>query len=189
MGSISMHREAGQTDREFWQGELLSKYKIIDCATIGRTVFYAAVETTEGPDAGMVGAFVALQQWTRDWHNFTYKSMTEDAGPNAAECPARILDKLTELPECWKRPHRQWDCCGLCNAREWRAECRKLAERRARAAKVKAGQVVRFARPVKFASGAEVDTLTFDKLDIFHTDEQRYRVTGWRAMDWELVPA
>jgi hypothetical protein len=182
-----MHRERGQSDREFWQGQLDSKYKIIDCATIGRTTFHAAVETAEGPEKGTVAAFVALQQWSGGYYNFTYKTMTEHAGPCEDECPARILDKLTELPPCYSRPHREYDCCGTCGAREWRARCRVYADRKARAAKVKAGQVVRFARPVKFQSGAELDTFTFDQRDIFHADDQRYKVTGWRAMDWELV--
>jgi hypothetical protein len=188
MGSTSEHRERGQTDREFWQDRLDKRYRILDCATVNRTTFYAAVQDT---GTGTVTAFVALQQWAGGYFNFTHKTMTEDAGPNAAECPARILDKLTELPECAGcRPLRSpYGSCHTCNAREWRAACRKLADRRARAAKVKPGQVVKFARPITFQSGAEVDTFTFDKLDIFHTDEQRFKITGWRTMDWELMPA
>ena len=186
MGSTSEHRDRGQTDREFWQDRLDKRYRILDCATIGRTTFYAAVQDSE---TGTVCAFVALQQWSGGYWNFTHKTMTEDAGPCEDECPARILDLLSELPECWERPHQQWDCCGTCAAREWRDRCRELASRKARAARVKAGQVIRFARPVEFQSGAKLDTFTFDQRDIFHADDQRFKITGWRAMDWELVPA
>jgi hypothetical protein len=189
MGWTTQNRGKGTTDREFFQDLMGTKYTIIDCATVGRAVFYAAVRTNEGDEAGQVWAFVALISWTGGYYNFGYKDMDERMGPNEASCPTRVLDKLTELPGCEKRPHKQHDYCGLCAALEWRADCRKLADRRARAAKVKAGQVVKFARPVKFQSGAELDTLTFDKRDVFTADGSRYKVTGWRAMDWELVPA
>jgi hypothetical protein len=190
MGYTSQHRERGQLDREFWQGELESRYRILDCATVNRSTFYAAVEDTE---AGTVLGFVALQQWTpASYYNFTHKTMTEQAGPSAAECPARILDLLTELPPCYGRPHTEWACCGICNAREWREDCRKLADRRARAATVKPGQLVRFARPIEFGNGAKLNTLMFRSRDLFSEQDGygRYRVTGWRTMaGWELVQA
>jgi hypothetical protein len=188
MGSTSEHRERGQSDREFWQDRLDKRYRILDCATVGRTTFYAAVQDT---GTGTVTAFVALQQWTpASYFNFTHKTMTESAGPCEAECPARILDKLTELPECEHfGPQREYFYCGTCSAREWRADCRKLADRRARAARVKPGQLVRFARPIAFRSGDELDTLVFARRDSFTAGGRGYRVTGWRTMDWELVPA
>lgn len=189
MGWTTQNRGKGTTDREFFQNLMGTKYTIIDCATVGRAVFYAAVRTNEGDEAGQVWAFVALISWTGGYHNFGYKDMDERMGPTEASCPARVLDKLTELPGCEKRPHQERDYCGLCAALEWRADCRKLAERRARAAEVKAGQAVKFAHPVKFQSGAELDTLTFDHRDLFTRDGLSYRVTGWRTMDWELVPA
>lgn len=191
MGSTSEHREAGQSDRQFWQNQFDSAhYRIVDCATVGRNVFYAAVEVLKGPEAGTVTAFVALQQWSGGYFNFTHKTMTESAGPCAAECPARILDLLTELPECEHfGPQREYFYCGTCSAREWRAECRKLADRRARAARVKPGQVVKFARPIAFRSGDELDTLVFARRDSFTAGGRAYRVTGWRTREWELVPA
>lgn len=189
MGWTTQNRGKGITDREFFQDLMGTKYTIIDCATVGRTVFYAAVQTTEGDEAGQVWAFVALISWTGGYYNFGYKDMDERMGPNEAQCPAHVLDKLTELPGCHARPHCERDYCGLCAALEWRADCRKLADRRARAAKVKAGQVIRFARPVKFQSGAELDTFRFLKLDTFEGFDSPYhfRITGWRTMSWELV--
>jgi len=245
MGSTSMHREPGTSDREFWQGQLASRYRIIECATVGGSfggTFYAAVETTTGPGAGEVWALVCLTRWVpRDFFNYTYKEMTEQDGPTEASCPARVLDLLTPLPECshdetwcrlcaaeivqdegtwiteyrpgWapgvagercysgypvsaagpdgERPRHEPGghslTCGPCNARTWRARCRELADRRARAAKVKPGQLVRFARPIRFTSGAELDTLALVGRDTFENAGSRYRVTGWRTMAWELV--
>jgi len=186
VGSTSEHRERGQSDREFWQDRLDRRYRILDCATVSRSTFYAAVQDTE---TGTVTAFVALQRWTpASWYNFTHKTMTESAGPCEAECPARILDLLTELPECHERPHGQRDYCTTCAAREWREACREIAANRARAARVRPGQVVRFPRPIEFQSGARLDTLTFLKRDVFEDAGSRYRVTGWRTMTgWELV--
>lgn len=190
MGWTTQNRGKGTTDREFFQDLMGTRYTIIECATVGRAVFYAAVRTNEGDEAGQVGAFVALISWTGGYYNFGYKDMDERMGPNAAEAPARVLDALTPLPECEHfGPQREYFYCGTCNAREWRAECRTLADRRARAAKVKAGQVVKFARPIAFQSGDELDTLVFARRDSFTAGGRAYRVTGWRTRDWELVTA
>jgi hypothetical protein len=195
MGTTFQHRGRGQSDRQFFQDLMGTRYTILECATMhARTedgAFYAAVQTNEGPEQGQVWAFVALVYWTFGYHNFGYKDMEETMGPNAAECPARILDLLTPLGECSKpHPHREHDYCGTCAAREWRADCRKVADARARAAKVQPGQVIKFAKPITFASGTELDTLTFEARDTFRADGLRYRIRGWRTMTgWELVPA
>jgi hypothetical protein len=195
MGSTSEHRDRGITDRQFWQDRLDKQYRILDCATIGRTVFYAAVETTEGPNAGKVEAFIALQHWApNDWYNFTHKTMTETAGPCDASCPARILDLLTPITEDQHTAHpvRKYGYCPACAALEWRASCREVADNRARAAKVRKGQVVKFSKPIEFRSGAEVDTFRFLERDVFqgYEDGYRYRITDWRGgSGWELVPA
>jgi hypothetical protein len=193
MGTTFQHRGKGTTDREFFQDLMGERYTILDCATVNaRTeggAFYAAVRTNEGPEQGQVWAFVALVHWTGGYHNFGYKDMDETMGPTAAECPARVLDLLSPLGECpTMGPHTEWSCCGTCAAREWRADCRKVADARARAATVKRGQVIKFAKPIKFRGGDELDTFRFQERDIFQADGFRYRITGWRtAGSWELV--
>jgi hypothetical protein len=195
MGSTFQNRTKGTTDREFFQDLMGERYTIVECATVSprsEGAFYAAVRTNEGPEAGQVWAFVSLVWWTGGYYNFGYKDMDETMGPNAAEAPARVLDALTPLPECAGcRPLRgQYGSCSTCTAREWRADCRVVADNRARAARVKPGQVVRFAKPIQFTSGTELDTLTFEQRDTFRANGLRYRVTGWRTMTgWELVPA
>jgi hypothetical protein len=190
MGTTFQHRARGTSDREFFQGLMGERYTILDCATISPRkdgAFYAAVRTNEGEEADKVWAFIALVHWVPGEYNFGYKDMDERMGPNAAECPARILDLLSSLPEC-SDPHP--DYCGTCAAREWRASCQVVAANRERAAKVRPGQVVRFTRPITFTSGAELDTLTFKARDTFEADGRNYRIGGWRtASNWELVSA
>jgi hypothetical protein len=194
MGTTFQHRERGTTDRGFFQDLMGERYTILDCATVNPRseggAFYAAVRTNEGPDAGRVWAFVALVHWTGGYHNFGYKDMDETMGPNAAECPAHVLAKLTALPGtgCHQGPLNRWESCSTCTAREWREACWEIAHNRARAATVKAGQVVKFTKPIEFVSGTVLDTLTLVARDIFQADGCRYRVTGWRTMsNWELV--
>jgi hypothetical protein len=194
MGWTFQNRVRGTTDREFFQDLMGTRLRIVQCATVNPRseggAFYAAVENTEGPEQGKVWAFVALVRWTGGFYNFGYKDMAETWGP-VAEAPARVLDALTPLPECAGcRPLRQYDYCSTCAAREWRADSRALADSRARAARVKPGQVVKFARPITFTGGAELDTLTFEQRDTFRANGLRYRITGWRTMTgWELVTA
>lgn len=193
MGWTFQNRPKGTTDREFFQDLMGERYTIVECATVNPRsedgAFYAAARTNEGPEAGTVWAFVSLVRWVpADFYNFGYKDMCETMGP-VAEAPARVLDALTPLPECGGcQPMRQYGYCSTCTARQWRTDSRTIADNRARAAKVKPGQVVRFAKPITFTSGTELDTLTFEQRDTFRADGCRYRITGWRTMsNWELV--
>ena len=83
--------------------------------------------------------------------------------------------------------------CGSCCAREWRAECRQAAERAALARTVKPGTLVKFARPIRFQSGAELDTFVFEARNTFRGAGPqywgRYRLTGWRHGTFEVLPA
>lgn len=141
MGWSTYHRPAGQTDREHFTAELeTSRHEILDCATV-KNVFYAAVRTKE---TGQVWAWVCLiHRAPRDYYNFGYKSMDETVGPNAADCPARILDLLTPTDSKY--------------AVEWREACRKNLARKAEAkkstAKVTDGTVIKLATPLNFQGG------------------------------------
>lgn len=187
MGTTFQHRGKGTTDREFFQDLMGTRYTILDCATVNARsedgAFYAAVRANEGPEAGQVWAFVALVHWVGGYYNFGYKDMDETMGPNASECPARVLDLLAPLGECpTPHPHREHDYCGTCAAREWRSRCREVAGNRARAARVKPGQVLRFAKPIRFADEQQFDTLELVGRDVFRVPGfGRYRLTGWRG--------
>ena len=205
MGWTGTHREPGKTDREFFEAEFCSdgRNEILACATMAHgdgsqynAVFYAAVRTVA--DGNVWGLVVLIRRARSDgdgdgdaWFNFHYKDMSEDMGPTEARCPARILDLLSPLPEC-DHGGAVGVFCGTCFAREWRASSRKAAEQQARARKVKAGTVVRFPRPFKFQSGAELATFVFEARNTFRGAESgyyggRYRITGWRQMHFEVV--
>lgn len=203
MGWTGQHREPGKTDREFFEAEFCGdgRNEILACATVANgggseynAVFYAAVRTVA--DGDVWGLVVLVHRRRADgegdaWFNFHYKSMSETTGPNEARCPARILDLLSPLPEC-DHGAAVGTLCGTCSAREWRADSRKAADQQARARKVKPGTVVRFPRPVKFQSGAELATFIFEARNTFRGGESgyygsRYRITGWRQMQFEVA--
>lgn len=183
MGWTGCHRAAGQSDRAFFTGEFDStRYEMLECATIDRTTFYAAMRTVE---TGEVWALVTLIRWARGDCNFYYKDMSDSMGPNEVACPARILDLLTPLGEC-----RQADCtgCGICWAREWRTEARQLADRAKAASKVKVGEQVRFAREISFQNGVSWTAARFAGRNMFiGPDGYRYRLPGWRRREFEVA--
>jgi hypothetical protein len=92
MGWTSTHREAGQSDRAYFEAEfpitLREQGEIVASSTV-RGVFYAAVRDRADD---RVWALVVLVQRGRGWFNFTYKEMDETAGlprPAGREgCPA-----------------------------------------------------------------------------------------------------
>ena len=200
MGWTGQHREPGKTDREFFEAEFCSdgRNEILACATVAgggeyNAVFYAAVRTVATGDVWGLVVLVMRARADGDgdaWFNFHYKDMSETMGPAEARCPARILDLLSPLPECDHGGAGTY--CGTCYAREWREDSRKAADRQAAARKVKPGTVVRFPHPVKFASGAELATFVFESRNTFRGAESgyyggRYRITGWRQMQFEVV--
>jgi hypothetical protein len=143
MGWITYHRPAGQTDREHFTAELINpnEREILDCATV-KNVFYAAVQDKKD---GQVWALVVLIQRTRGYQNFGYKDMDETVGPCYYDCPARILDLLTDTESEY--------------AKQWRESCRKTiaakAEARSSTVKVTDGTVIKLAKPLHFQGGYE----------------------------------
>src|ERR1017187_8230297 len=130
MGSTSLHREPGQSDRAFFEAEfpetLTQRGEILACATVGGT-FYAAVCDK---DSGSTWALVIMIIRSRGYWNFTYKEMDETMGPAEDRCPARILDMLS--------PTRNEYASG------WPRRCRQNAARLARATAIRPGDMVRF---------------------------------------------
>lgn len=175
MGWTSLHREKGQSNREFF-GELLGPgRRIIDSHTEGRTEFYAAVEDLE---TGEVWALVVLTRWNRGHWNFTYKEMSETCGPGVDSCPPRLLDRLSPTESEW--------------ANEWRARCRSRAERKAaNAAALVDGATVKLPSPLRFSDGSERDTFTYRKAGRrtgLYADGVRFRIPGWREWPLEVTP-
>jgi hypothetical protein len=178
MGSTSLHREPGQSDRAFFEAEfpdtLTQRGEILACATIGGT-FYAAVRDK---DSGSTWALIILIIRSRGYWNFTYKEMDETMGPAEDRCPARILDLLSPTD-------REY-------ALDWRGRCRQNAARLAQATAIRPGDTVRFSCPLAFANGDRHDTFLFEKRSTFRhpQDTTRYRIPGWRdRYDYQVIPS
>lgn len=91
--------------------------------------YYAAVEVViHATGERIVYADMTIVE-RRDGKVWT-KSMSEDMGPCYHNCPARILDLLTETKDE--------------TAKEWREKCRYAAVRHAQTAKLKVGDKVTF---------------------------------------------
>jgi hypothetical protein len=175
MGWYYQQRDKGQSNKDYFEREFPS-IRILDCATVKHT-FYAAAERRDSP--GEVFALVILINWAPgDRFNFGYKDMDETMGPCECECPARILDLLTPTASEW--------------ANTWRASCRAHADKMAAKPRVKTGDLVRFATPIRFTSGVELDTFRFEKRSTF-TDVggyRRFNLGGdWRQLEFEIVAA
>lgn len=107
MGSVSYHRDRGESNREHFAKEF-PDWNILADSTVN-SVWYAAVCRKDNPDE--VFAAVFKIQWTRDYFNFTVKHMDETVGPGYYDAPAKVLDLLTPT---------EYDY-----ANEWRAQCRE----------------------------------------------------------------
>lgn len=193
MGWLFYHREKGESNLDHFRRELGVGDRLIDGAT-KNGVFYGALRV--GGDASSyktasgkeeVTALVVLLRWNRGEYNFGYKDMDEAMGPGYAECPEKILKLLSPVEAIYGEAGETGSAR---YATDWREECYAAIRKRKESAKVKPGMTVKFAEAVKFTSGAELDTLTFEKRDTFRDEYgRRYRVSGWRNRRYELVAA
>jgi hypothetical protein len=143
-------------------------------------VCYAAIETIQKETGDReVWAAVYLIRYVRnpfDGMDFGYKDMSEHMGPVQADCPARILDRLTVTDNE--------------NALEWRRRCREALSKRMPAV----GTRVRFAEPVHFVDGSEEREFT-----VVRMGRRRKLLRGaygglfrisqrvWRDREWSVV--
>jgi len=175
MGWTSTHRAQGAKDRDWWQEELGRHRTIVACATVKGT-FYAAVKNddTVSHAPGKTWGLIILQRWSpKSDYNFSYKEMDETSGPYYYDAPAAVLDALspTENPL----------------SLVWRNECRKKLAARAKRPRISKGDTVKFEKPIKFTSGAELDTFTFVGRNIFSADGRRYRIGNWHETPYTVV--
>lgn len=115
---------------------------VLRSALVGMRTYYAAVEQLRADNRRTVFAIVCLVRYNprdREGYIFGYKDLDETMGPCEAECPVAILDLLTEADNE--------------HAREWRARCRALAERRMRRPRLRKGWTLRFEMPLTFSDG------------------------------------
>lgn len=127
MGWTSYHAEFyknGTVDRKkeidkLWTQNEIEKYpelNVLKSRMIGST-YYAAIEEKENGIIKKVFAVVVLTSINmNDYFNFSYKEMTESAGPYCYDCPKGILDLLTETDNEY--------------AINWRNKCRENLQKK-----------------------------------------------------------
>jgi hypothetical protein len=151
MGWTCGQREKGISTRDYL-GRYYSPSKIVTSAShLGVT--YMAVEK---PD-GYVFGLVVLTRSRKDGE-FCHKEVSEDMGPCECDCPAKILDLLSEPPS-------------NTYAKEWREKCRERVGIRKTLKKLKTGDEILFREPINFNNGAQHQRLKFDfhKRDLVYT--------------------
>lgn len=114
-----------------------SDYEVIDSALVARNTLYGAVKQKS---TGEVFCAVFLIRWSRSYYNFSYKDMTEHAGPTVCNCPERIMKLLSPLKDD--------DSNGY--AKEWRKRVEEYWKERKT---INKGNVVKTENPVSFTSG------------------------------------
>lgn len=174
MGWTTLHRQPGQTDRDFIQREIVGHgHTILDGVTKGFT-FYGAVRND---DTGEVFAIVVLQHRSRGYENYGYKAMDETVGPFEIDCPDRILDMLTPTENEY--------------ANGWRAKARAKNAAKAARPKVKAGDTIRFDQPLRFTNGLSFDTFRYESGSSFVAlgldGGIRVHITRWRDRKYAKV--
>lgn len=97
-------------------------FTIVDSATRGNE-WYAIVECKRPDKPPVYDGLVCLIKRSKRTGEFCYKDMGERCGPNAANAPKRIIDKLDTLAPIDPND----DGMGAKWAREWRARCRANA--------------------------------------------------------------
>ena len=113
-------------------------WRVIDSATRGN-VWYAILESVS-PDTGTrYHGTVCLFRRSKCTGEFGYKDIGEAAGPNAANAPLRIIDKLDTFCPIDAND----DSLGAKWARDWRKRCRDNAKSDKRIKWIK-GMIVRF---------------------------------------------
>ena len=155
--------------------------RVIASSCLRNKVWYAAIVSTENGVDGPVFAAVCLVQWNpraTDGFVFGYKDMDENACPNEAECPERILRLL--------------DPTDNHGALVWRRRCIRNLMLGSRT--LEHGMHIRLASRIRFTDGYEGDEFFIRKqgrktaLALTETGPARYRITNLARMDWTVVP-
>lgn len=161
-------------DSQFtWQSDN-SRVRVIESAFLNLSEYYAAVEVIDATGARYVFAVVCMVRYCAGHYGFGYKDMDETAGPVIKNCPARILDLLTE-------PANQW-------AADWRAACRANLAQAAAVNAMRPGSFFRYGgdlfRLEKKTRAGIIARAIFD-----YGEGDRYRFTrGARAGIVPVIP-
>ncbi len=154
-------------------------YRVLESAFPGNRVYYAAIQRYDDGDPGAVIAVVCLVRWNpkaADGHVFGYKDMDETMGPYEADCPLRVLERLTST----NNPV----------ALDWRRRCFATIRRRSR--KLPDGALIRFSEPITFSDNSQHQVMRVSRQGqriLLSTSDGcgRYRVSNLLDRRFEIV--
>lgn len=163
MGSTSYNVDLSRKTADILADDLNEKYEVVDSSTKSGVCYLAVRDKTDG----LVSAVVVLFRRTpKDYYNFWCKWIDEGMGPGEADCPDRILDKLSPTTSEW--------------ANEWRSNCRASNVRANAAKKIEPGTVLEFP-PMTFSDGVSRTRFTFITRSTFRSaDGVLVNITSWR---------
>lgn len=129
-------------------------------------VTYAAVRNGRTDEVFALVVLTHRNPSPQVYWNFTYKYVDETMGPVESDCPAEILDLLTETDSEY--------------AARWRARCRHNIENPPPVVAI--GATVEFAHELRFGDGVTERALTFLGRTTFRRngDNQLVRIPNWR---------
>ena len=168
MGWLYTNKPKSQTILNFFRERWNSTqpggtFEVIDCAVVQRKTAYLACRVSKEGEPPFTFAMVCLLGYRpRDHYNFGYRDIDESSGPCARDCPERILNLLTELPETDE------------HSQKWRAACRENLAKRKAAPRLARGVTIQTAAPVGFRFGVQEFIFTCE-------DPKRLLFTGASA--------
>lgn len=171
MGSTGIHLERGRKAVDAIFSDLNPAMTVLAHRTRRTSgewqhVTYAAVRNGNTDEVFGLVVLTHRNPSPHVYFNFHYKYVDETMGPVESDCPAEILDLLTET----EHEH----------AIEWRARCRRNIENPPPVVKI--GATVEFATELRFGDGVKEQSFTFMGRTTFRrqTDNRLVRVPNWR---------
>jgi hypothetical protein len=192
------YKKNGQVDRKkecdaiFLEGSNRGHYEILKSSMVGAT-YYAAVRTLmrftgkdengkylyepfPDPEKQPVWAAIVLTETNRkDFYNFSYKDLTEDAGPTECACPATILNLLSDTDNAY--------------ALNWRKRCMEHAENKkikTRLNRFPVGSQIKFFNPFETVSTPKGASVLLTKV---MRGSQKIWTDGTYRWTLDLIPA
>jgi hypothetical protein len=135
MGWTFTHKDNGISIQAFFEAEFNytredgTKGRVIECKA-KLDAAYMAFEVTRPGESVVVFGLICLLNRRKEYYNFGYKDMSECMGPNASDCPASVLKRLTPTTNE--------------NAIEWRERCYKNIADNSTRKSLKVGDKIKF---------------------------------------------
>ena len=136
-----------------WNADSPFEYTVLKTSVVKLTTLYAAIEkkNKETGERNVFAAVILIQMIKgQQYENFGYKDMDETCGPCSYDCPKAILQLLTPTDSK--------------HANDWRENCWNTINSRKSAPKIKAGNVFKFTKNIKFNNGREFSSLVVSEV-------------------------